>query len=125
MSYKLIEAADQEDFGKVRSLLKLGINVNYVDEDGVTALITATYAGNTRLVKLLLENGADVNYNHPETDSALFIAFWLEDFEMIRLLLEYGADPELIDKFNKTIFDYALEWNNEELIDLLRNRDVA
>lgn len=42
-------------------LIKSGIEVNAVDNDGRTALHDSSWTGHTKIVKLLLASGAEVN----------------------------------------------------------------
>jgi ankyrin repeat protein len=42
-------------------LERKGVNIEFPDEDGLTALTCAAFSGNKRAVQLLIEKGADVS----------------------------------------------------------------
>lgn len=62
------EAAGSEDeaIETVKLLLKLGLDVNAVDDNGETAMHGAAYQNWPRLVQVLADNGADVRVWHRE-----------------------------------------------------------
>jgi ankyrin repeat protein len=62
LNTSLLNAAQVGDAGNIKSLLKKGANVNYVDSDSWTALMWAVCYGNKETAKVLLEAKADVNY---------------------------------------------------------------
>ena len=41
--------------------------------------------------------------------------------ETVRKLLKLGADVEMTDAYGKTAMDYAIEQNQQEMIELLSN----
>ena len=51
-------SAQAGDLTKCQTLLAIGADVNYEDEDNETPLHTASLNGRTPIVKLLIENGA-------------------------------------------------------------------
>ena len=42
------------------------------------------------------------------------------DLSIIKLLLENGADKSIIDAHGKTAYDYAVELNESDVIELLK-----
>lgn len=56
--------SEDEAIETVKLLLKLGLDVNAVDDNGETAMHGAAYQNWPKLVKFLAENGADVNVWH-------------------------------------------------------------
>uniref|UniRef100_A0A2C9KJE9 Uncharacterized protein n=1 Tax=Biomphalaria glabrata TaxID=6526 RepID=A0A2C9KJE9_BIOGL len=74
-------------------LLKLGANLEDVDENGCTAL-TASVKNCLGVVvlKFLLEKGADVNRRNKNGWTALHIAVMTHQYNCVETLLKYGAD---------------------------------
>ncbi len=83
--------------------------------------------GHTSIVRYLIESGYykinDIvdDYNR----SALIVAVrgyadFNDTYPMCRLLLELGIDKDITDVYGKTALDYAIENENQGLIELLR-----
>src|SRR3989344_3133542 len=70
---KLLSACKNNDIEAFLFILGKGgtININYIDENGYTALIWATYTNNPEIVKLLLRNGADMTHTNKDDKTAL------------------------------------------------------
>ena len=58
---RLVDAAGQQDWQQVRSLLDAGADVNTPRADGVTALLWAAHWNDIGAVEVLLNAGADPN----------------------------------------------------------------
>ena len=86
----LVAAVEANQSEAVRLLLARGANVNKRLRRGQTALMFASYKGNTEMVKFLLSNGADPTADC-EDNTALH---WAEEKghpEIVNLLLAAGA----------------------------------
>jgi ankyrin repeat protein len=76
-----------------------------------TALHIAAKNGNIEMVELLLEHGADKNavfWDYPGSYLWSTLAWWFGDSSY----------------YNKTPIDYALEYNHQDIAQLLGNRDT-
>ena len=84
-----------------KMLLDAGVDVNAVDENGLTPLFRQCEAGNLPVVKLLLDAGADVN--QPCSDESGMTPLFCAATEVIvRLLLKHGADINAESRDYKT-----------------------
>ena len=73
------------------------------------------------IVKLLLDEGyCDVNDTSVGVTSLMFAARDSTP-EMVKLLLDYGADKNIKSTDGKTAYDYAVQFNNKDIIALLEN----
>ena len=72
----------------VKALLSASANVNAQDENGWTALMSASLKGHVEVVKALLSAGADVNHQDKKGWTALCYA---KKFEIQNLLKETGG----------------------------------
>lgn len=96
----------------VKLLVEAGVNVNYQDEGGETALHMAARYGYTECAKVLLEASAT---NKAEVDIAektfawtpLFIACVDDQLPIVELLVAAGADAGLCDNSGWTAKEHA------------------
>jgi len=98
---------------RIEDAVKIGADVNAVDELGQTALMLACRYRDAKVVELLLKNGAkvetwcppkqySVGKRHappiPEmltgADALMIAAYYNPNPDVIRVLLKYGADPK-------------------------------
>lgn len=115
----LMEAASENDTEAISTLLDEGADINEADSEGSTALHWAVYSGYYDAAAILLENGADANTVDIYDATPLISAVFAEDVEMVKLLLEYGADSNYMDASGYTAYDYAVDYGNAELQELL------
>ena len=95
---KLLSEEELEDraIKAIDYLIKRGIDINYRDKDGATALLSACHWGYNRIVEFLLQKGADPNFgseNKGFQTNPLLSAAYKSHKEIVELLLVYGADP--------------------------------
>jgi ankyrin repeat protein len=67
-------------------------------QDGLTALLAATSAGHTEIVKLLLERGANINSVDAQGVCSLFMACEAGDVPTVEALLGYNPDLFIREK---------------------------
>lgn len=77
-------------------LLDKGVDINYRDKSGGTALYSAVHWQNKPLVELLLSRGADPNIGSSQhfINLPLISAMFKQNMEIIILLISYGAEVE-------------------------------
>lgn len=74
----------------VELLIKLGANLNFVSNDGQTALIVATGSSNTAICEMLVKNGADPCFKDHMGMSALDYARLFKKDTLVDLYQEYA-----------------------------------
>lgn len=100
--YILISASKKGAFNLIKSLIKDGANVNYMDGYGYTPLMRAACFKielGTKLVKLFIKHGAalnfkDVSFVYKDTEHKTALSLALINFrnpESIKILVEAGA----------------------------------
>lgn len=104
----LIQAADG-DLELVRSLVTQGVDVNFVDDFGETALTNASRCGRIKIVEFLLNSGADINLQFIDKTgwTALMCAGFFGHKELVTYLVVQGANPQLQNKKGETVLDMA------------------
>ena len=116
----LIHAVKNCDIPTLQILLRQGVNPNYTDASGKTALIYACenewYAG----VVTLLENGAHVEIKDKANGKTpLMYALQGANTMIVQKLIEEMANINAKDFERKTALMYAIEDENNNVIDLL------
>jgi ankyrin repeat protein len=113
-----------EDRDKIQLLLDAGADVNWKGVDGQTPLLRAAWLHPIDIIQLLLRHKAQVDLPGKWSNlewTPLMMAAYSRKMESVRLLLEAGADRTLKDSEGKTALHRAIEQNNKEIVDLLRN----
>lgn len=105
-------------------LYEYGIDVNYRNAEGETALLFAL-AGEPCEVTLrwFVDHGANVNDVANNGESALMYAIrYSKSFMPLRFLIDSGADVNYTKKNGKTVLDIAYESDSHpEIIEILKN----
>lgn len=86
-------------------------DIEYADENGCTALLSAVKSNNIELVKYLIKKGADIEARDQRFDgkTALHLAARRGYHEIVKLLLQKKANLEERDNLGRTVLMSALE----------------
>ena len=87
-----LAAVKKDNIDEVKSLLSLGVDVNYNDDE---SLFQAVIRNHLSIAQFLLENGANI---HCRYDSILHILSWNDNPKMTNLFIKYGARFSLYNK---------------------------
>lgn len=121
----LSQAVVDNNTEKIQLLIADGKDLEEPDYEGWTALHYAASNGNLEAAKTLLDKGANVNAKDDLDETALILAVTSEtgsELEMAQLLLDYGADPSLEDSDGWTALDYAVDYGDDQLSELLKKQ---
>jgi ankyrin repeat protein len=100
-------------------LLSKGADVDPVDDDGNTPLITAADRGYINVVKVLLENGAEMEVRNKKGMSALHSSISSGKEDVAELLMKKGAYLEIKNSEGDTPLLIAVRRNSKPLVSAL------
>eukprot|EP00210_Caulerpa_lentillifera_P005472 g5232.t1 len=81
----------QRNFMKCKELIDQGVDVNALDETGVSPLLIACESGKFEIVKYLIDHGADVKFKKANGTTPLHIASASGRLLIVDLLIRSGA----------------------------------
>ena len=114
-------ACTKSKFKAATALIKLGANVNEVNDNSGSILMDSVRFDNSKCVKLLIENGAHIDLQDEKGRTALFYAFdnvW-GTANNVDLLIKNGAEVEVKDIFLETPLMHASKACNDKAVGLL------
>lgn len=111
-------AIDQVDMGVILQLLEYGVDVNQIDEDGLTALTFAVERNSEEIVRILLERGADGL-------SALTWAISRKDISFVERLLSFGVEFDQGNEAGMTALGFAMKCGFHDAINLLLEKGAS
>jgi len=119
--YDLLYMADSGAIAEVRRLVeKDSADVNFVNEDGITALMFSAQAGNDSIVVYLLSKGADVNVKSSYFKFSPLISAVKNDFlRTAEILIRNGAIIDDQDIFQRTALHYSTMYGFDTTTDML------
>ena len=116
-------AAQKQDFGALRALVRQQVDVNAAQPDGTTALHWAVVWNNEDAVNLLLRAGADAKARNRYGATPLSEAVTAGSAGMVEALLKAGADAKaLATDEGETVLMTAARAGNADVVRMLLDR---
>ena len=97
---KILEGDDDS----ILRLIQAGVDVNIQNENGATALMTASEAGHVELIKELIIAGVDKDIQYLHSDTALIYASRVGKQDCLEMLLNCGANTNIRGQNGKNSF---------------------
>ena len=133
MEDNLANAIFEDNVNLVNSIVRDGVDLNFVDNLGKTPLMHAVEFENTRLVELFISLGANINKAGSEGFTALHHAVDIsidgtiqsggmqgeEPLSIISLLIENGADVSATTDKGETPLDIATIYKSKKVMEFL------
>lgn len=115
----LHKAVKKADFDRIQLLLARGVDINYQDRKGRTALMIAAGKSPLKVVKTLIEAGPEMNLQDQVGRTALMNSAIRGDPEVLRILVNNSADPFLTDKSGLTAQELAEQAGHIDIAEML------
>ena len=115
----LLEATNAGHNEAVKFLLKLGVNVDYFNKEGITALMLASESRHEQVVQTLVSAGANVNTHNIEGWTALIIASENGHTQVVEQLLKENADVNIQSKNGWTALMIASQNGHTQVVEQL------
>ena len=116
----LLYASKSGDYNLSKYLIENGANINFQDEEGISALTYAAINNKYKCVELLLDHDADINYDM--FSSTITYICELGFIECLKVFLNYeGIDMECLDYENTSALHLAAGRGHIECVKLLLN----
>ena len=95
-----------------KELMRLGVNVDSVDNRNENAFFLVTRSENKELINIFLEN-CNINLNHKNIDDetvlSILVLRGIKTAELIKYYLQKGANPDIQNVDEKTIIEILLD----------------
>ncbi|GAA0116366.1 ankyrin repeat domain-containing protein [Clostridium senegalense] len=88
----LTKLVKEQNIKKIDISIKLGNEINEIDENGDTPLNVAIKEGKVEIVQKLIEHGVELNKEDENGETPFDVANRLRDKEIIDLILEHGGN---------------------------------
>jgi hypothetical protein len=113
-------AARTDNTEVLRKFIEAGFPLDIKDVKGYTALMVATYHGNTNAVNYLLAQGADACAKDSRGNTALMAAIFRGEFSLARRLMQQDCDLQHRNNAGHSAEEFAAVFGREELARLLQ-----
>jgi len=121
----LQESISSNNLSAASFLIENGIELNHQDSDGKTSLHYCASFNNYSIAEKILDKGGNINICDNFGNNPLWVAVFNArgEYELVKLFLKYNADANNKNKSNKSPLDFAIQISDEDLIDMLKNKD--
>jgi len=106
----------------LKLLVEAGLDLAYVNREGLGALDIAIKYRRPDIVRLCKEEGVSLSESRRKSGmTPLMLAAAFNDTEMVKYLIEEGADVNGVDKFGMTALDYARKMDQGKVKEYLES----
>lgn len=109
VSTSLCDWAVEGNLEKIKELLNEGVDINFQDEEGRSALHMACDREHLNIVEFLLQNNANINIQDNEGNTPLHYACICCYEDIIKLLLQYSPNLDIKNDDEETPYDLCDE----------------
>ena len=108
-----------------RQLILQGVNINYRNSDGRTALHYAAHTGHLHIVQVLLNNGAEIDPGDEHHHTPLVLSVVAKNYDVMLHLITSGADVAQLGEctystrdLGREALSYAINSKHKDIADI-------
>ena len=126
----LMWTAQEGYYSLTEQLILQGVNVNYQNPDGRTALHFAACSGRLEVVQILLNNGAEIDLEDKHHHTPLVLSVEAKKYDVMLHLITSGADVTQLAKhpdrdFGRDALSYAVNHKHKDVAKILITKGVC
>lgn len=119
-TWEFMKAVEERDYKEMRTRIFAGANINTHNPDGLTAVIIATDAADSELLRFLVDQGANINSRTQDRgETGLMRRAERGDREFVGLMIDLGADVNAEDRGGETPLIKAARNRHWRVVSLL------
>jgi len=104
----------------IEALLELGLEIDQIDEDGLSAIDIAIKFKREDIILFCIDKGMDVNETHrPSGITPIVLASCFNNTSIVELLLNHGAEINAKDSKGMSAKDYAKKLGQKKMLAFL------
>ena len=119
MLIREIEKKGKANLNLVSDLITLGANLDWQDNDGITALYMCAIINRPEILRMLIDAGADVNIQNNNGWTALHWCAVNNHSRIARMLIDATADLNIQNNNGRTALHLCVRWNHLEIAKML------
>ena len=121
----IFDLLDQKNYSAMEKKLSEGDNPNKQNKEGINALFSVSFDGDTTAVKILLKYGADINFeSEPNKLTELIAASQNGNVEIAKILIKAGANVNAKDIHGWSALRTGTRNGRIDIIELLVNNNA-
>ena len=108
----------------IEILLEFGIDINEINNDGLSAIDMAIKFQREDIVKFCIDKGLNINQTARKSGmKPIILASCFNNISIVKLLLENGANINSSDRYGMNAKDYAKKLGQKKMLDFLEKID--
>lgn len=116
---------EREMLADMEALVKTGVDINKLDQQGGAPLHTASASGYVDVICFLLQHGASLERHDRDGWQAMHVAACWGQLDVIETLLNFGGDMDCVTTSGETIFDICEDGEiHSRLLNIRREWDL-
>lgn len=105
-----------------RDLIERGIDLTHPDKNKFTPLHFCCEYENLEITELLLTKGVPVDPVEKFGNTPLWRSVFKQDYNTAESLIKHGADPKHRNLAGKSPLDFAMQRNDDKMVDILNRK---